>query len=94
MAFGTFLFLIYINDLSDDLLNNLSPKYLLNVIPTAIRAYIRKNDEELTHLKLKDTYFKNFPFLPFNVRYNEFQNIRIKTFVIEKASLFQEKPLE
>ena len=36
-----------------------SPRYLLDVIPTAKRAYITRNSDKLPHFKVKHNYFKN-----------------------------------
>ena len=36
-----------------------SPRYLFEVIPTAKRAYITRNNDKLPHFKVKHNYFKN-----------------------------------
>ena len=43
-----------------------SPRYLFEVIPTAKRGYITRNDNMLPHFKVKHNYFKNC-FFPSNV---------------------------
>ena len=36
-----------------------SPKFLFEVIPTAERVYITKNNDKLPHFKVRHNYFKN-----------------------------------
>ena len=40
-----------------------SPRYLFDVIPTAKKAYITKNNDKLPHFKVKHNYLKILSFL-------------------------------
>ena len=54
-----------------------SPRYLFEVIPTAKRAYITRNNDKLPHFKVKHNYFKNSFFLSTVIEWNKLDlNIR------------------
>ena len=40
-------------------LKSQSPSYLFDIIPTAKRTYISRNNDKLPHFKIKHNYFKN-----------------------------------
>ena len=48
-----------------------SPRYLFEVIPTAKRAYIARNNDKLPHFKVKHTYFKNSFFSSTVIEWNK-----------------------
>ena len=54
-----------------------SPRYLFEVIPTAKRAYITRNNDKLPHFKVKHNYFKNSFFPSTVIEWNKLDlNIR------------------
>ena len=54
-----------------------SPRYLFEVIPTAKRAYITRNNDKLPHFKVKHNYFKNYFFPSTVIEWNKLDsNIR------------------
>ena len=54
-----------------------SPRYLFDVIPTAKRGYITRNDDNLPHFKVKHDYSKNYFFLSPVIEWNKlYLNIR------------------
>ena len=54
-----------------------SPRYLFEVIPTAKRAYITRNNDKLPHFKVKLNYFKNSFFPSTVIEWNKLDlNIR------------------
>ena len=78
-----------------------SPRYLFEVIPTAKRAYITRNNDKLPHFKVKHNYFKSsfFPLaviewdkLDLNIRNSEslssFKSKILKFIRLFKNSIF------
>ena len=54
-----------------------SPRYLFEVIPTAKRAYITRNNDKLPHFKVKHNYFENSFFPSAVIEWNKLDlNIR------------------
>ena len=47
-----------------------SPRYLFEVIPTAKRAYITRNNDKLPHFKVKHNYFKSYFFSSTVIEWN------------------------
>ena len=65
-----------------------SPRYLFEVIPTAKRAYITRNNDKLPHFKVKHNYFKNYFFPSTVTKWNKLDlNIRTS----ESLSSFKSK---
>ena len=67
-----------------------SPRYLFEVIPTAKRAYITRNNDKLPHFKVKHNYFKNYFFPSTVTKWNKLDlNIRIpKVSLVSKVKLW------
>ena len=62
-----------------------SPKYLFDIIPTAKRVYITRNNDKAPHFKVKHNYFKN-SFFPSTVIVWNKLDLKIRNFESQPVS--------
>ena len=77
-----------------EIFKNQSPKYLINIIPTSVRPYNTRNNNNIPQFKVKHNFFQNF--FPLNSFFFFFwmKQARAKYMLLRKSEDLREKPFQ